>query len=95
MFAKQKTEDQDLEAVANVVRSKLTDDNVTPEEFAKYLDQYIKLATLQAAGKRHTKVSADVAATVAANLAGILIIINHERAHVVTSKALAFVAKLR
>jgi hypothetical protein len=41
------------------------------------------------------RVSPDTALTVAGNLAGIVLILNFERAHVVTSKALAFVLKTR
>jgi hypothetical protein len=39
--------------------------------------------------------SKDAVVTAATNIAGILLILNHERAHVVTSKALGFVQKLR
>jgi hypothetical protein len=41
------------------------------------------------------RVSPDVLATALAHLAGILIIVGHERAHIITSKALGFVPKLR
>lgn len=40
-------------------------------------------------------ISADTKATIAANLIGIAMILGHEQAHVVTSKALSFVTKLR
>lgn len=39
--------------------------------------------------------SADVKATIAANLAGIVLILTHERVGVITTKALGFVQKLR
>lgn len=42
-----------------------------------------------------SRMSADVKATIAANIAGIVILVTHERAHVVTSKALGFIQKLR
>lgn len=41
------------------------------------------------------RVSVDTWAVIAANLLGIILIIGHERANVVTSKALGFVSKLR
>jgi hypothetical protein len=44
---------------------------------------------------RRWKVSPDTAALVLGNLIGILVIVGHERAHVVTSKALNFVMKAR
>lgn len=95
MFTKQKTEDHTLQDLAEIVKRKLVDDNTTPEEFAKILDQYNKLAALQHASKRDSRVSADVLATIGANLAGIVLILQHERAHVVASKAVAFIQKLR
>jgi len=41
------------------------------------------------------RVSADTWATVAANIAGIMVIVGYERVNVVASKALGFVLKLR
>lgn len=41
------------------------------------------------------RVSSDTLALIAANIAGIVLIIGHERINVVTSKALSFVGKLR
>lgn len=41
------------------------------------------------------RVSPDTMATVLGNLAGIVLILNYEQAHVVTSKALSFVLKPR
>lgn len=41
------------------------------------------------------RISADTKAIILANLAGILVIVSYEHAHVVTSKALSFVQKLR
>jgi hypothetical protein len=43
---------------------------------------------------RKERVSADTMAIVAGNLAGILIIVSHERAHVVATKALSLLKKL-
>lgn len=40
-------------------------------------------------------VSPETKASIAANLLGILIILNHERAHVLTSKAMQQLAKIR
>jgi hypothetical protein len=41
------------------------------------------------------RLSKDTMAVVAGNLAGIMMIVGHERVHVVTSKALGFVMKAR
>lgn len=40
-------------------------------------------------------IDAGTIATISANLAGILLIVGHERAHVITSKAVSFVRTLR
>lgn len=63
-------------------------------EYSQMVDQLVKLKKLESETGRD-KVSADVKVTVLANLLGILMIVGHERAHVVTSKALGFIMKLR
>lgn len=65
------------------------------EEYSRIADQIVKLEKLNAEIKAKKRISPDVAVTVAANLAGILLIINHERLHVVASKAIGFVMKTR
>jgi hypothetical protein len=62
-------------------------------EYDKILDQIERLYKLQSREKETSRVSPDVIVTVIANLAGIALILNHERLHVVTSKALGFVVK--
>lgn len=64
------------------------------EEYAKMVDQLSKLYLLKEIDSKK-RVSPDTMATVAANLIGIILIVGHERVHVVTSKALNFVMKLR
>lgn len=46
-------------------------------------------------GKKKFNVSPDTVAVVVGNLAGIVLILNHERLHVVSSKALGFVLRGR
>lgn len=64
------------------------------KEYSATADQVAKLYKLQEqdAPKR---VSPDTWAVVGANLAGILIIVGHERVHVITSKAVGFIMKMR
>lgn len=95
MFAKQKTEDSDLQELEAIIRAKLHDDSVGPDEFAKILDKYAQLVVAKTASKRDRHISPDTLATIGANLAGIVLILNYERAGVVASKALGFVQKLR
>lgn len=68
--------------------------NITDDQYSKAVDQFIKLQTLIDA-QRPEKLSIDAKATIFANLAGIMLILNHERAGIVTSKALSFISKLR
>lgn len=65
----------------------------TDEEYPKMVDLLTKLYKLkeQDAPKR---ISPETWATIGGNLAAILLILNFERAGVITSKALAFVPKL-
>lgn len=64
------------------------------EEYAKTVDQLTKLYAIkeQDAPKR---IPREAWVALAGNLGGILVIVGHERANVVTSKALGFVSKLR
>lgn len=64
------------------------------DEFTKKMEQINKLYALK---EKHSqkRVSPDTMLLVAGNLAGILMILSYERAHVITSKALGFVLKSR
>lgn len=64
------------------------------EEYSKMVDQLVKIYNLKDVD-RPKRISPDTLATVLGNLAGILLIVGHERANVVTSKALGFVLKLK
>jgi len=64
------------------------------EEYARLLDHLSKLTKLNEANSSKP-VSRDTLVLAATNLAGIVLILTHERAHVVTSKALGFVLKSR
>lgn len=64
------------------------------EEYAKIVDQVVKLHKMKEEEKPST-VSPDTLLMVAANLIGILMITKHERADIITSKALSFVMKPR
>ena len=63
------------------------------EQYSKMADQLVKIYALKQQDTAPT-VSPDVLATVLGNLLGIILIVGHERAHIVTSKALLFVQKL-
>lgn len=92
MFTRNKTEDSDLNtAIATAYREMAGLMSDTPE-YASVVDQLTKLYALK---ETPSRVSADTLATIAANLAGIGIIVGYEHAHVITSKALAFIMKTK
>jgi len=64
------------------------------DEYNSLLKNLERLYALREKDSKST-VSPEILVNIAGNLAGILLILNYERAHVVTSKALSFVMKLR
>lgn len=83
-----------LEDVIRAALKQLIDEPLGTDEYDRKVDQIAKLYDL----KKHSaseKVSKDTLYTVVANLAGILLILNYERAHVVTTKAVGFIMKPR
>lgn len=95
MFSKTDHTAENLDAVINkhlAVMSEL--DPKTATEYPEMVKTLDTLYSLRNASKPKP-MSADVKATIAANLAGIVLILGHERVGVITSKALGFVAKLR
>jgi len=77
-------------AIDQVIRE-MENETADSAEFAKMNKQLVKLYKLQAQTKK--RISPDTLAVVVGNLAGIMIIVNHERAHVMTSKAVQFILK--
>lgn len=84
----------DLDVVIDNLMSEMTPVRCDADSYAKMVDQFVKLYPLKDA-ERPKKLSPDVLATISANLIGIAAILWHERAGIVTSKALTFVMKLR
>lgn len=66
----------------------------TSDDYTKLLDRLADLYKIRAA-QQPDRVSKDALAGLLANLAGIGLILNHERIHVITTKAIGFVAKAR
>lgn len=60
------------------------------DEYKSMTDHLTKLYELR--NKR--RISAETLATIGANLAGIIILMNHERAHVIATKTFALVKKI-
>lgn len=93
MFNQTPPEKSKLDEAIDNALSELAGPSADSEEYARMVDQLVKLHALKIAESR-PRISPDVKATIAANLAGILVIVGHERAHIVTSKALGFIKKL-
>jgi hypothetical protein len=89
--------DANLRVAIDRMYDRLADLPVGSPEHIALGDQILKFhATKQEDTKVNSskRLSADVLVTVIANLAGVAMIVEYERAAVVTSKAIAFITKL-
>lgn len=93
MFNQNPIEKTSLDEAIESVLSEMAGPSADSEEYAKMVDQLVKLHAMKTLEGR-PRISPDVKATILANLAGILVIVGHERTHIVTSKALSFIKKL-
>jgi hypothetical protein len=94
-----------VDQLAKLYKMKETEDNFLLKKIeaeSAEMENYskVKLAELEMDLKtkefeKSRRVSPDTLAIVAANIAGILLIIGYERANVVTSKALSFILKTK
>ena len=83
-----------LEATIEAVHARMADVQMDSEEYDRLTTQLSKLYKLREHDSKQT-VSPDTLVLAGANLLGIMMIVGHERTHVVTSKALSFVSKLK
>lgn len=96
MFLKKASAEQsELDKAIDSVLNDMNSVTSETEEYAAMADQLVKLVKLRKDTEPSWRPSADVLAVVAGNLAGILLILNFERAGVVASKALSFVMKMK
>ncbi|QED11538.1 membrane protein [Arthrobacter phage Qui] len=98
MFTKNKPEEDrpELEEAITKALLELKDHQPYSTEYIKALEQIEKLYKLRAPKPELQKpVSLDTVLTVAGNIAGIVIILGYERAHVITSKAFSLIIKPR
>lgn len=87
-----KTQPTSLEIEIERLLSVLTDEDPDTDKYNKVADQLSKLYKLKEIDSKK-RVSPDALAAAATNLAGILLIVNFEHAHAMTSKAVSFVMK--
>jgi len=88
-----KAEPTELEKELARLHDVLKSMNPYEDNYVITVDQLAKLQKLTLEVNSKSKVSPDTMASVVANLAGILLILNYEHAHVFTSRAAAFVWK--
>lgn len=89
-----KDEETPLDKAINQVFSEMESLTADSDEYAKMVDRLEQLYKLKYPEKAN-KLSKDAILAVVGNLAGIVLILGFERAHVVASKALGFVLKSR
>lgn len=93
MFNRQRPiEDPKLRAAIDDALDSLTTRNPDDEEYARVVNQIVKLYSVQ---QKPDKISREALLNGLVNLTGILIIVGHERAHTMASRAIGFVQKLR
>ena len=83
-----------LDETIDAALAQLKDLDVGSDEYTKKMEQITKLYALKEKNSPK-RITPDAMLLVAGNLAGIVLILGYERAHVVTSKALGFVLKSR
>lgn len=74
------------------VHSQLEAEEVNSEEFEKLMAVLERLYKIKE-NQKSDRVDAATKATIAGNLLGIVLILHHERVHVISTKALGFVTK--
>lgn len=89
MFKKSEI-DAKLDEEIIAVLDQLRQENNDTDFYAKLVDQLSKLHEL----RHKSRISKETLAAIAANVAGIVIILSHERANVIASKAFGLVRKI-
>jgi len=89
-----KVEETPLLKESERVLSLMTALSPATAEYAAMATQYDKLCEAESR-KKERRVSLDTIAIIAANLVGIVLIMHYEQVHVLSSKAVSFVPKLK
>ena len=93
MFQKPES-DTGLEAAINRVLLEMQNHSPETVVYESLVSRLSELSAIKAANAK-SRISNDTLATIAANIGGILLILQYERVNIVGTKALAFVQKLR
>lgn len=94
MFTRKPKNETTTQELIDSAKTQLFSHDVDSKEYDTILNQIERLHKLLLKDKE-TSISPEVMLTVGANLLGILLILNHERMGIVTSKALGFVMKAK
>lgn len=93
MFNRKPAVNPQLDEAIDKCLSKFKDADPDTEQYAHAVDQLTKLYAIKA--NQAPRVDKDQLIAVGANILGIVAILNYEHAHVVTSRALGFLARSR
>lgn len=95
MFTPTTTEKSDLDRLIDDVTSQmLQHPDLTSDEYKLLLEHLTKLESIKK-DNRPDRLSADAKAMLAGHFISIALVMNHERAHVITTKAWQLLTKLR
>lgn len=94
MFIKLSDEKSGLEKAIDKLLADMDNTDSDSESYATMVTQLNTLYKLKEVDIPK-RVSADTLVIAATNILGIILIVGHERAHIVTSKALSFILKMR
>jgi hypothetical protein len=89
------SEPSSLENEIERVLSVMKDIDPTDAKYAAVADQLVKIQKLQTEIDSKKRVSSDTMVNAATNLVGIVVILKHEWAHVIGTKAMSFVKSVR
>lgn len=93
MFNRKPANNSRLDEAINDAFDELKGQDAHSEDYSKIVEQITALSAIR--DNTTDRFSKDTMLLVIGNLAGILLIINHENVNVITSKALPFVGKFR
>lgn len=94
MTAKNSDKPATLQELIDLVQTQMLTEGADSEKFREMNDELERLYAMKKSN-RSSRVSPDALVAVAGNLLGIGLILQHERLHIVTSKALSFVMKTK
>lgn len=94
MITKKRT-NAELQKTIDRLHEEMIGEEGCSERYAAMVDQLGKLYKLRDEVNSSRSVTPDTLAIVIGNLAGIILIVGHEHAHVISSKALGFILRAR